>query len=50
MPVKIVDTEPLVAEANVGNRLDAVVVSLDSVTPPAGVDHVGALAPFEVKT
>ena len=25
-------------------------MSLESVTPPAGVDHVGALAPFDVNT
>ena len=46
----MVETEPEVAAAKVGNRFEVVAVSLASVTPPAGVDHEGALAPFDVKT
>jgi hypothetical protein len=49
-PVKIVDTEPVVADANVGYRFVAVDVSFESVTPPAGVTQVGALEPFDCNT
>jgi hypothetical protein len=48
--VYTVEALPLVAFANMGNRLLAVEVSFDKATPSALFCQVGADAPFEVRT